>query len=165
MINGKKIQVVLFADYYQVHIFDDGLQGDFSEGWTNRVENDLFIVRPGIVIVGTVVNVNIAVSVEVLAEAPSDDKSEFDHVAEGSIYCSSGQLVIMGCTDFEPDARRVPVVTGWLRLRAAQSNLDRAYETGPESDEDLLTMEQLRVQVWPEGASPSVVTKRWRPKD
>jgi hypothetical protein len=156
-------EMTLFADYSQIHAFDEGTQADLGEEWTDQAGSDRLAVGPGVVAIRTVVNVNVAVIVELLAEPPADDSVEFDHVAEGSLYCSSGQLVVMGCTDYEPDARRFPVATGWLRLRVSQSNLDRAHEAGIDSDEGPQTMERLRLQVWPESASPVVVTKRWRP--
>jgi hypothetical protein len=69
----------------------------------------------------------------------------------------------MGCTDYEPEARRFPVATGRLRLRVSGSNLDRAYRADVESDSDPQTMERLRLQVWPAAAAPPVVLKRWQP--
>jgi hypothetical protein len=114
------------------------------------------------VAIGTTVNVDVAVTVEVLDEPPADDSGGFDHVVEGSVRCPSGRLVVMGCTDYEPDARRFPVPAGWLRLRASQSNLDLAYEADIDSDEDPRTMERLRLQVWPAAAAPLEVTKRWQ---
>ncbi|MGW4947481.1 hypothetical protein ACWEOZ_38520 [Actinoplanes sp. NPDC004185] len=68
----------------------------------------------------------------------------------------------MGCTDFEPEAARFPVAAGWLRLRVSQSNLDRAYLAGIDSDEDPQTTERLRLQVWSAGEAPVLVSKRWR---
>ncbi|GAA3250116.1 hypothetical protein ACFO1B_39890 [Dactylosporangium siamense] len=156
-------ELTLFADYYQIHVFDEGSETDLGDEWTDQASDDHLAVGRDAVAVGTAVNVNIAVSVELLGGPPPDDSVDFDHVAEGSFYCSSGQLVVMGCTDYELDARRFPVATGWLRLRVSQSNLDRAYQAGIDSDEDPRTMERLRLQAWSAPAAPLVVAKRWRP--
>ncbi|WP_309238752.1 hypothetical protein [Actinoplanes aureus] len=156
-------ELTLFADYHQIHVLDDGSQTDLGDEWTTEALDDHLAVGPDAVAVGTTVNVNVAVSVELLAGPPPDDSIDFDPVAEASIRCSSGQLVVMGCTDFEPDARRFPVASGWLRMRVSQSNLDRAYRAGVDSDEDPQTMERLRIQAWPAAAAPAVVSKRWRP--
>lgn len=88
--------------------------------------DDRLAVGRDAVAVGTTVNVDVEVSVELLGGPPPDDSFDFDHVAEASLYCQSGLLVVMGCTDFEPGARRFPVAAGWLRLRLSQSNLERA---------------------------------------
>jgi hypothetical protein len=156
-------ELTLFADYYQVHVFDDGSQADFGAEWTDQKMADHLAVSQDAVAIGTAVNVDVAVSVEVLEGSPDDDAADFDHVVEASLCCSSGRLVVMGCTDYEPDARRFPVAAGWLRLRISQSNLDRAYEAGIDSDDDPETMERLRLQAWPAAEMPVVVAKRWRP--
>jgi hypothetical protein len=126
-------------------------------------DGDHIAVGPDAVAIGTTVNVDVAVSVEVLDGLPADDGAEFDHVVEASICCPSGTLVVMGCTDYEGDARRFSVSAGWLRVRASQANLDRAHRAGVDSDDDPQTMERLRLQVWPAAAAPTVVVKRWQP--
>ncbi|MEU8265436.1 hypothetical protein AB0C02_33165 [Micromonospora sp. NPDC048999] len=156
------VKLTLFADYYQIHAFDEGSQADFGDEWTDQAVDDRLAVAEDGVAIGTTVNVNVAVSVEVLNGPPADDSIEFDHVVEASIRCSSGHLVVMGCTDYEPDARRFPVTAGWLRLRASQSNLDQALQADIDSDDDPQTMERLRLQVWPAAAERSVVVRRWR---
>ncbi|RSM58552.1 hypothetical protein DMB66_28795 [Actinoplanes sp. ATCC 53533] len=156
-------ELTLFADYHQIHAFDEGSQTDLGAEWTGQAIVDRLAVGQDAVALGTTVNVNVAVSVEVLAGPPADDSIEFDHVLEASIHCSSGMLVVMGCTDYVPEARRFPVAPGWLRLRASCSNLDRAYQADIDSDEDPQTMERLRLQAWSAEAAPSVVVKRWQP--
>jgi hypothetical protein len=156
-------ELTLFADYCQIQVLDEGSQTDLGDAWTDQAMGDRLAVGQDAVAIGTTVNVKVAVSVEVLDRSPADDSIDFDHVAEASIRCMSGQLVVMGCTDYEPDARRFAVPTGWLRLRVSQANLDRAYRAGVDSDDDPLTMERLRLQAWPDAAAPVVVKKRWRP--
>lgn len=155
-------ELTLFADYYQIHAFDEGSQADFSDAWTDQTMADHLAVSADAVAIGTAVNVDVAVSVEVLDGPPVDDAAEFDHVVEASIRCPSGRLVVMGCTDFEPDARRFPVAAGGLRLRVSQSNLDRAFRAGIDSAKDPLTMERLRLQVWPAAQTSVVAVKRWQ---
>jgi hypothetical protein len=156
-------ELTLFADYHQIHACDDGSRADLGDAWTDQAVADHLAVSPDAVAIGTTVNVNVAVVVEVLDAPPADDSAGFDHVVEASIQCSSGRLVVMGCTDYEPDARRFPVAAGRLRLRVSQSNLERAYRADIDSDDDPETMERLRLQVWPAEAAPVVVAKRWQP--
>ncbi|MEV4604885.1 hypothetical protein AB0K15_46990 [Amycolatopsis sp. NPDC049253] len=154
-------ELKLFADYHQIHVFDEGSVTDLGEVWTEEAMADQLAVAGDAVAVGTMANVFVRVAVEVLDEAPADDSTAFDHVVEGSVQVPSGRLVVMGCTDFEPDAARFAVPTGWLRLRVAKSNLGVASRLDIDSDEDPATMELVRVQVWPAAAAPLVVLKQW----
>jgi hypothetical protein len=162
MHHGGVTELTLFADYHQIHVFDQGSRTDLGDKWIDQAMDDHLAVGVDAVAVRTTVDVNVAVSVELLAGPPPDDSVDFDHVAEASICCSSGQLVVMGCTDFEPDAPRFPVAAGWLRLRVSQSNLDRAYEADIDSDDDPQTMERLRLQAWSAAPASVAVAKRWR---
>ena len=130
--------------------------------WTSQTSSDQISVDGDAAIVGAVVSVYVRVLVEVLARAPEGDSGDFDYVAEVSLECRSGRLVIMGCTDFEPEASRFEVPSGMLRLRVSKSNLDAAVTAGVESDESLMTMEYVRIQVWPSSADVLVVMKRWQ---
>lgn len=144
-------------------MFDEWSQTDLGEEWTDQAMADHLAAGTDAVAIGTTVDVDVAVSVEVLDRRPADDSTEFDHVAEAGILCSSGRLVVMGCTDYEPDARRFPVPASWLRMRVSRSNLDRAYQAGVDSDDSPLTTERLLLRVWAEAPAPVVVLKRWHP--
>jgi hypothetical protein len=151
----------LFADYHQVHLFDDGSVTDLGEAWTDQAVLDRLAVAGDAMAVGTSVNVNVAVTVEVLDAPPEDDHADFDHVVEGSLLVRSGRLVVMGCTDYEPDAARFPVPAGEIRVRAASSNLAEAERLGIESDEAQATMERIHVRIWPAPFSAPAILKRW----
>ncbi|KHD75788.1 hypothetical protein MB27_20270 [Actinoplanes utahensis] len=158
-------ELTLFADYHQIHVLDEGSETDLGDEWTDQAMDDQVAVGRDAVAAGTTVDVDVGVGVgvELLDGQPSDDSVDFDHVAEASLRCSSGHLVVMGCTDFEPDARRFPVAAGWLRLRVSRSDLDRAHRAGIDSDADPQTMERVRLQVWPAAEVPVVVSERGRP--
>ncbi|MET8361586.1 HAD family phosphatase [Micromonospora sp. NPDC005171] len=155
----------LFADYHQVHVFDDGSTTDLGDAWTDEAVANQLAVGEDALAVGTVVNVFVEVIVEVLDRSPKDDSADFDHVVEASVHVPSGQLVVMGCTDYEPDAARVPVPAGWLRVRVAGSNLDAAQRVGIDSDNDAATTEQVRIQVWPDEHGDVRLLKQWRPAE
>ncbi|MGC5018323.1 hypothetical protein [Micromonospora sp. DT47] len=155
-------ELELFADYYQIHLFDDRSVTDLGDAWTEEAVLDHLAVATDAMAVGTTVNVNVAVTLEVLDAAPADDSAEFDHVAEGSLQVPSGRLVVMGCTDYEPEAARFRVAAGPIRVRVARSNLAEAVRLGIDSDEDSATMERLRLQVWPAPHADPVVIKRWK---
>jgi hypothetical protein len=95
--------------------FDQRSVTDLGDAWTEQAVVDQLAVGGDAIAVGTAVNVFVRVAVDVLDRAPADDSTDFDHVVEGSIEVRSGRLVVMGCTDYEPDAVRFAVPAGWLR--------------------------------------------------
>ena len=151
----------LFADYFQIHVFDEGSETDFGDLWTSQPVRDGLAVGPDAVAIGTAVNVFVQVSVEILGSAPASDEAGFDHVVEASLKSGSGRLVVMGCTECEPDAARFEVTPGWLRLRASRSNLDTAGALDIDSAKTPETMERVRIQVWPAAPADVTVVKRW----
>ncbi|HEX6870822.1 MAG TPA: hypothetical protein VF163_06970, partial [Micromonosporaceae bacterium] len=137
---------------------------DLGDAWlTPEASVAQVAVGTEAVAIGTAVNVFVQVSVDLLDSAPAGDADEFDHVAELSLHCGSGRLVMMGCTDYEPDAQRVAVPAGWLRIRAARGNLDRAYRADLASDESAETIERVRLQIWPAPRAGTVLLKQWSP--
>jgi hypothetical protein len=151
----------LFADYFQIHVFDEGSETDFGDLWTSQTAREGLAVGPDAVGIGTAVNVFVQVSVETLSSPPASDEVGFDHVVEASLKSESGRLVVMGCTDYEPDAARFGVTPGWLRLRASRSNLDTAAALDTDSAKTPETMERVRIQVWPAAPADVTVVKHW----
>ncbi len=104
----------------------------------------------------------VAVTLELHTRAPRPDADQFDNVVEASLKATSGRLVILGCTDYFPDAQRIPAEPGWLRVRVSRWNLRNAARAGHLSDDDAETMERLRIQVWPDPRRPPADIKRWK---
>jgi hypothetical protein len=154
----------LWADYHQIHLFDEGSTTDVGEAWTDGAVTDQLAVAGDTLAVRTTVNVFVGIMVEVLDRAPADDSASFDHVVDGSVEVRSGRLVVMGCTDYEPDAVRFEVPAGWLRVRVAKANLETAMRLDIHSDDDPATMERIRIQIWPAAPESAVVLKRWYPQ-
>src|SRR5262249_35308474 len=88
----------LFADYFQIPVFDEGSETDFGDLWTGQTVEDGLAVGSDAVAVGTAVNVFVQVSVQTLGSPPASDEADFDHVVEASLKGESGRLVVMGCT-------------------------------------------------------------------
>ncbi|MFC5724133.1 hypothetical protein ACFP1Z_28590 [Streptomyces gamaensis] len=151
----------LFADYFQIHVLHDESEGDLSDVWTEQTVSDGLGVTKDALAIGTAVNVNVAVSVDVLAEQPVDDSDDFDHVVEASLNLTSGRLVVLGCTDHFPDAARFEMPRGWTRIRASRRNLAAAVHADIDSDQTPETTEQVRLQAWPAPYSEPNITKRW----
>jgi hypothetical protein len=64
------------------------------------------------------------------------------HVVEGNLRVPSGRVVVMGCTDYLPDAARVDVDPGWHRVRAVRFGTDEA------AGEESAVHERLRLSIW-----------------
>ncbi|MGW1588292.1 hypothetical protein [Streptomyces sp. NPDC002386] len=154
-------ELTLFADYFQIHVSDADSDGDLSDAWTGQAVADHLAVAQDALGIGTVVNVNVSVTVVVLPQEPSDDSAEFDHVVEASLDVPSGRLMVLGCTDYAPDAATFEVAPGWNRVRVSRSNLARAAQADVDSDESPETTEKIRIQVWAASESPATITKRW----
>ena len=122
----------LFADYFQFYLQDESAAGDLSESWTNEAVARLLAVAPGTIGVGTVRNMFVPVTLEIVDRAPVIDLSRWDHVVECDIDVPSGRLVIAGCTDYFPDAARVAVHPGHYRVRIGYGRLDDLSEDGLE---------------------------------
>ncbi|MCX5206487.1 hypothetical protein OG897_34410 [Streptomyces sp. NBC_00237] len=84
----------------------------------------------------------------------------------------SGQLVVMGCSDYFPDAPRFSGPAGWIRVRASRRNpaatvdADIDSDESPENPENPENMEQVRLQPWPavhQAHSALRVLQRWEP--
>ncbi|MFF2997498.1 hypothetical protein ACFVTC_23500 [Streptomyces sp. NPDC057950] len=154
-------ELTLFADYFQIHVSDADSDGDLSDAWTDQAVSDHLAVAPDALGIGTVVNVNVSVTVIVLPQEPSDDSSEFDHVVEAGLDVPSGRLVVLGCTDYAPDAATFEVASGWNRVRVSRGDLARAAQADVDSDESPETIEKIRIQVWAAPESAPTIIKRW----
>lgn len=140
--------LTLFADYFQLHVADDGSGGDLSDAWTEDASARGLAVADGIVGVSTARNVDVPVVVAVSPEPPALP-SDADSVVEGDLECKSGRLVVMGCTDYYPEAMRLAVPPDWYRVRATAKGLSTVCEQWLDAHD------QYRIELWP--ASPTGV--------
>ena len=144
----------LFADYHQFYLQDEPADGDLSEAWTQEATDRLLAVSEGVVGIGTVRNVDVPVTLEILDSEPTHDFVGFDHVVECSIAITSGRLVVAGCTDYFPDAERIDVPAGTYRVRASYANLNSISPDG------LDFCDRYMLQLWLSAPSETVVLKR-----
>ncbi|MCH7230671.1 hypothetical protein L0U85_07375 [Glycomyces sp. L485] len=158
----SQIQLELFADYHQIHLLDENTEADFGDLWTATAMQNSVAVGADALAIGTEVNVTVAVTVELHTRAPGLDADQFDNVVEASVKAASGRLVVLGCTDYFPEAHRIPVEPGWVRVRTSRWNLRKAAQAAHLSDDNGETMERLRIQVWPGPRRQLAVIKRWK---
>lgn len=151
----RRFEYELLADYFQFYLQDESAEGNLGERWTEEAVARLLAVAPGAVGVGTVRNMNVPVTVEVLDAEPDSDLESWDHVTECSLEAPTGRIVIAGCTDYFPDAARIEVKPGTHRLRISYGSLQSLSEDGLDGDD------RYRVQLWqaPE-IEPRVLKRR-----
>lgn len=154
-------ELTLFADYFQIHVADADSDGDLSDAWTDQAVADHLAVAPDALGIGTSVNVDVSVTVDVLAQEPSDDSAEFDHVVEAGLIVSAGRLRILGCTDYGPEAATFEVPPGGNRVRVSRRNLARATQADVDSHKTPETTEKVRIQVWSNPELTARIIKRW----
>lgn len=153
----KQFKLKLFADYNQFYIQDEKAEGDLSGSWTNEATANLLAVAPGTVGVGTVRNMDVPVVVEIYEVDPGFTSADWDHVNECSIDVPSGKLVVAGCTDYFPDAKRIDLTPGTYSVRILYQNLTKLSEDGLEGDDTYTVM------LWPGSPTPARVVKQRLP--
>ena len=137
-------ELLLFADYFQFYVQDDGAEGDLSEAWTEEAVDRLLAVAPGTLGIGTAQTCSfVPVIVDILEREPNDDSADWDHVVEAGLDVASGRIVIAGCTDYLPDAVRIEVAPGGYRARISYGALDTVAENRLSGDD------HYRLQLWP----------------
>jgi hypothetical protein len=137
----------LFADYFQFYIQDENASGYSGDIWTDHAIKIMLATADGTIAIGTVRNMVVPVYIRILSSSPemkvSDDENEIGLINECDLKVSSGQIVIAGCTDYFPEAKRIKLNAGLYRVRVYYFNLDKLSENGLEG-KDL-----YEVQLWP----------------
>jgi hypothetical protein len=137
-----RVELTLFADYFQFYLQDEKAAGDLSESWTEQATADLLALAPGTIGIGTVRNMDVPVVIEVDDSEPVIDLDAWDQVVDCSIEAPSGQLVVAGCTDYFPDAKRIEVVPGPYRARIFYGALDTLSADGLDGSD------HYRISLW-----------------
>ena len=140
-------ELEIFADYFQIYLEDENSNIDvsdsFSEPLSDRVVFDP-TTRNGFVLI-TARNMTVPLEIGVLEQNPLNDNFvNWDHVIECSIELPSGRLMIMGCTDYRPDALRIPLKPTTYRARLYYGKLDTLINNGLDGDD------HYRIDLWEE---------------
>lgn len=141
---GKTHEFEIFADYFQFYLQDEKAKGDLSDSWTKDAVQRLLALAPSTIGVGTVRNMTVPVAVDILDAPPALDLEPWDHVVECDIDVPSGSLVITGCTDYFPDAARIPLDPGQYRARVQYGALRSLSSDGLDGDD------HYRILMWKE---------------
>ncbi|SHE67080.1 hypothetical protein [Pedobacter caeni] len=134
----NEVKLILFADYFQFYIQDEKVDGDLSDKWTNEAVCILLAITDGTIGVGTVRNMNVPVNLKIFDSEPpflTDDEHVIGQINECDIEVSSGKIVIAGCTDYFPEAKRIELENGVYRARIYYGNLDKISEDGLDGED------------------------------
>ncbi len=146
----------IFADYFQFIIQDESSEDDFGTIWTEEALASGTAFGQLAICPGTLRNVEVPVEVVVLDGEPVIDLEEVDHAVEGSFDVPSGKLVVMGCTQYFPDAPRVEVPAGTYRVLVVMTGIASIKnESEPAEDRYL-------VYLWPGAARGARLLKHWK---
>lgn len=128
--------LTLFADYHQFYIQDDDIEyGDLSDAWTAEATDRLLAVAERVIGVGTVRDADVPVHISIADQLPALVPAEWDRINRATFYCETGRLVLAGCTDYFPDAERIPVAPGTYDVLVGYKNLGTVSEDGLEGDD------------------------------
>lgn len=137
-----RLDLSLFADYFQFYLQDEAADGNLGDSWGEDATARQLAVAPGTVGVGTARNVDVPVMVEVLDAEPAADFTKSDLVTESCMDVPSGRIVIAGCTDYLPEARRIEVPPGLYRVRVHYDGIGSVSADGLEGED------RYRVVLW-----------------
>lgn len=134
----NEIKLEIFADYFQFYIQDENANGDLSEKWTDEAVEQLLAITDGTIGVGTVRNMDVPVTIKTFDTEPAfltDVENVIGQINECNIEVNSGKIVIAGCTDYFPDAKRIELKNGIYRARIYYGNLDKLSEDGLDGED------------------------------
>lgn len=149
----QRLEFELFADHFQFYLQDEAADGNLGDAWDKGAVARLLAVAPGTIGIGTVRNMDVPVTVEILESEPEPDFASWDHVTECSIAIPTGKIVVAGCMDYFPDAARIDVSPGSYRARVSYCGLDSVSGDGLDGDD------RYRVQLWPGSTLEPTVLK------
>jgi hypothetical protein len=125
----QSFALTLFADYRLFYIKDEAADGDLSDSWDDRTTARLLAIAPGTIGVGTVRNTEVPVTIELYEREPEADFAAWDYIVEAALSIASGPLVVAGCTDYLPDAKRIPLAPGAIACAPLMAGSRRSPRT------------------------------------
>jgi hypothetical protein len=134
----KEVTTELFADYFQVYLQDELVDGNLSEAWTEYASKILLALAPGTIGIGTARNMTVPITLKIFDSEPDilEDSDEISHINECDLEVKSNKLVLAGCTDYFPDALRINVQAGLYRVRIYYCRLDKLSEDGLDGEDN-----------------------------
>ncbi len=145
----------IFADYFQFILMDENSQTDFSTIWTAEALDKTLASTETAICPVTFRNIDVTVEIEILNSPPIINLADWDNAVEASITIPSGKLIVMGCTDYIPDAPRIDIQPATYHCISLAKGLD-TIKTEWESANDL-----YRVCLWPGSYRTPQILKKY----
>ncbi len=121
---SRKLDFEIFADYHQFYLEDENSPHRTDEVWTKETVEQMLGVSEKLVAVGTARDVTVPVSIEFHDGEPILELEKYSRVNECSLEITSDKLILIGCTDYLPDAARIEVEPAIYRVRVLYGNLE-----------------------------------------
>ena len=131
----QKYSFELFADYFQIYLMDIEADDDTSDVWTDEALSLKLGLLSNTVAVGTFRNVDVKVELEIHEHEPDFALNEWDNISIGYFSVKSGCCVVLGCTDYLPDAAKVEIPLGHYSVLSLAKGLDSITEEWEEADD------------------------------
>lgn len=149
-------QFTIFADYFQFIVQDESSKDDFSSIWTQESHSLAIATGETAICPVTLRNVDVQVEIHVCDIEPTISLDDFDHAVETSVDIPSGTVVVMGCTDYFPEAPRFHIANGSYRVFfGMQGTNSIVTEWEPANDKYI-------VYLWPGNSRPAKLLKHWK---
>lgn len=145
----------VFADYFQFVVQDEQSDDDFSAIWTPEALAAQTAFGRSAVCPGTLRNVEVPVEIVVVDDDPQVSLDDVDHAVEGSIQALSGRIVVMGCTQYFPEAPRFEVPPGTYRVLAVMTGVETIQNEWDSADDHYI------VYMWPGSVRQPKLLKHW----
>lgn len=145
----------VYADYFQFIVQDENSNEDFAAIWTPDALATQTAFGTSAICPGTLRNVEVQVEIVVSEADPQVDLGAVDHAVEGSLEIPSGQVVVMGCTQYFPDAPRFQIQPGSYRALAVMTGIETIQNEWDPADDKYV------VYLWPGSARPPKLLKHW----
>jgi hypothetical protein len=146
----------VFADYFQFIVQDEMSDDDFANIWSVEALAAQTAFGRSALCPGTLRNVTVPVDVVIAEADPHLSLEGVDHAVEGSIEIPTGRVVVMGCTDYFPDASRFEVKPGTYRVLAVMTGIASIKNEWEPADD------RYAVYLWPGSARSPKLLKHWK---
>jgi hypothetical protein len=149
----NRVEVTLFADYFQFYLWDKQLSPEAPTDWTDTDISNRLKAAGNVVVICSIRNVTVPVTVEVFEHPIRYDPNLWDHIAECSLELPSGKLEVHECTG--GSVATMHLAPGSYRVCAYYGGLGTVSQNGLEGQDRYL------ITLWPAPSAPLQVTKRW----
>jgi hypothetical protein len=120
----KKFDFEIYADYNQFYLEDENSPHRTGDIWSEEAFERMLATEENLVAVGTARYETVPVSVEIYDRNPTLELEKYSRINECSLEAASNKLILVGCTEYLPEAARIEVEPSIYRVRVLYGNLE-----------------------------------------